>query len=82
MNESWLDDPVIITGDIAFARTKWKHVSSLRAALYCEKIGGQPACLTLELADWPDCTRKSLTVGFRQILFSWFRFLFFRRYGL
>jgi hypothetical protein len=55
MNESWFDDPAVITGDVAFARTKWKHMSSLRAAFCCEKVRVQAACLTLEGGDWPDC---------------------------
>jgi hypothetical protein len=55
MNESWFGDPAVITGDVAFARMKWKHMSSLRAAFCCEKIGVQPACLTLEVSNWPNC---------------------------
>jgi hypothetical protein len=39
INESWFNDPAIITGDIAFAQTKGKHMLSLYAAFCCEKIG-------------------------------------------
>ena len=60
MNESWFDSPTVITGHVAFARTKWEHTLSLRAAFCCEKIGVQPTCLTLELGDWSDCTQKCL----------------------
>jgi hypothetical protein len=38
-NKCWLDDPAAITGGAAFARTVWKHMSNLRAAFCCEKIG-------------------------------------------
>jgi hypothetical protein len=55
MNESWFDDPAVVTDDVAFARTKGKHMPSLRAAFCCEKIGTQPVCLTLDVGDWPDC---------------------------
>jgi hypothetical protein len=36
MNESWFDDSAVITGDVALAWTKWKHMSSLRAAFFRE----------------------------------------------
>jgi hypothetical protein len=47
MNESWFDDPTVVTDDVAFVRTKGKYMLSLRAAFYCEKIETQPVCLTL-----------------------------------
>jgi hypothetical protein len=59
MNESWFDDPAVITGDVAFARTKWKHMSSLRAAFCCEKIGVRIVCLMLEQGDWPGCASNA-----------------------
>jgi hypothetical protein len=58
MNEPWFDDPAVITGDVTFARTKWKHMSNLRAA-FCCKIGVQFAYLALELGDWPDCVSNA-----------------------
>ena len=51
MNESRFDDPAVITADIAFAQTQGKHMSSLRAAFCCGKMGIQPVCLTLEVGD-------------------------------
>jgi hypothetical protein len=54
INESWFDDPAVITADVAFTQTKGKQMLSLYAAFYCE-IGGQPARLILEVGDWPDC---------------------------
>jgi hypothetical protein len=39
MNESWFDDPAVITADVVFAQTKGKHMSSLHAAFCCEKKG-------------------------------------------
>ena len=51
MNEHWADNPAVITCDVALVQTKWKHISSLRVAFCCEKIGGQSACLMLELGD-------------------------------
>jgi hypothetical protein len=55
MNESWFDDPAVITGGVAFAQTKWKHMPSLRAAFCCEKIRIQLVCWMLDVGDWPDC---------------------------
>jgi hypothetical protein len=57
MNESWFDDPAVITADVVFIQTKGKHMSSLHAAFCCEKIGAQPARLMLDVGDWPDCNR-------------------------
>jgi hypothetical protein len=59
MNESWFDDPAVITGHVTFAWTRRKHMSRLRTAICCEKIGFQLACLTLELGDWPDCASNA-----------------------
>jgi len=44
MNESWFDDPAVITGGVAFTQTRGKHMPSLRAAFCCEKIGIQLVC--------------------------------------
>jgi hypothetical protein len=35
---------------------------SLRAALCSKKIGLQPASLTQEVGDWPDCAPNATTV--------------------
>ena len=55
MNESWFDDPAVITGGVAFALTKAKQMPSLRTAFFCEKIGIQLVCWMLDVGDWPDC---------------------------
>ena len=56
MNESWFDDPAVITGGVAFALTKAKQMPSLRTAFFCEKIGIQLVCWMLDVGDWPDAS--------------------------
>jgi hypothetical protein len=50
INESWFNNPAVITADVAFTQIKGKQISSLYAAFYYE-IGGQPARLILEVGD-------------------------------
>jgi hypothetical protein len=36
MNESWFDDPAVITGGVAFAQTREAHAKSTRGVLLRE----------------------------------------------
>jgi hypothetical protein len=39
INESWFDDPAVITANVVFIQTKRKHMSSLYTAFCYEKKG-------------------------------------------